>query len=164
MKRHFTIMAVLLILAGASLFAQSEEKDVKVLDLNEAGKDKLKLGVSLGYPEFGLVGGWQVSRSLEADLFLGSLNYNAFCLGGSAMFSLIDVEIGTEIFPVTVGPFVNVALGPHDTVLSLGGKARMEYTFDFSLNLYLESGLAINLGDSDNPWGIPVSLGVRYVF
>ena len=48
--------------------------------------------------------------------------------------------------------------------LSVGGVARIEYTFDFDLNLYLESGLAINLGNNNHPWDIPVSLGIRYIF
>ena len=160
-------------LASVSLTAQNVElldepdlknRDVDVVNLSEAGKDKLKLGLSLGYPMTGLTAGWQAGKSLEFDVLVGSLNYNSFGLGGSVMLSLVDVQIGGELFPLTAGPFLYAGLGGSNVTLSVGGMARMEYTFDFDLNLYLESGLAVNLGDNNHPWGIPVSLGIRYIF
>jgi hypothetical protein len=149
-----------------SLFEGTDLKnrDVETINLNEAGKGKLKLGISLGYPVTGLTAGWNVGKSMEMDLLVGSWNYDSFCLGGSAMFSLVDLEIGTEIFPLSAGPFLYTGVSNNYLSLGLGGIARMEYTFDFRLNLYLESGLAVVLQNSNATMAVPFGLGIRYVF
>ena len=120
MKNLIYTILLLTVMAGVSLTAQNvklldesdlKNRDVDVVNLSEAGKDKLKLGLSLGNPMAGLTAGWQAGKSLEFDLLVGSLYYNSFGLGGSAMISLIDVEIGGEIFPLTAGPFIYARTG-----------------------------------------------------
>ena len=174
MKQKIILVSCLFLLTLMALPARStvllegtdlKNRDVETLDLNEVGKEKLKLGVSLGYPMTGFTAGWQAGKSLELDLLLGSWNYDSFCIGGSAMISLVDLKIGGELFPLTAGPFVYTGISNDGADLSMGAMVRMEYTFDFRLNLYLESGLAINVTDlDDNPLGLPLSLGIRYIF
>ncbi len=171
----FRSLLLVIFLAGSvlPLFSQDislfegkdlKNRDVETINLNEAGRDKLKLGISLGYPVTGLTAGWNAGKSMELDLLVGSWNYDSFCLGGSIMFSLVDLEIGTEIFPLTAGPFLYTGVSNNYLSLGMGGVARMEYTFDFRLNLYLESGLGVVLQNGSANMTIPFSLGIRYVF
>ncbi len=175
MKSRYFPIAILFASSLLTLAAQSpallegedlKNREVETINLNEAGKDKLKLGISLGYPMTGITAGWQAGRSLELDALVGSWNYDSFCLGGAALFTIVDLQIGTEIFPLSGGPFVFTGIGNDYMVLSLGGLIRMEYSFDFPLNVYLESGLALNISNDrgQSPWGIPVSVGFRYIF
>ncbi|MDC7220928.1 MAG: hypothetical protein PQJ59_13415 [Spirochaetales bacterium] len=170
------IIFSLLILFAVGFFLSAEtvdflgetdiaNRDVDTVDLGEVGKDKLKLGVSLGYPVSGVTAGWQVGKSLELDLLAGAWEDDKFCFGGSAMVSLLDIKIGTEVFPLTAGPFIYTGFGSDDLLVSTGAVGRVEYTFDFKLNLYIESGLALQLTElDDNPVAVPVSLGIRYIF
>jgi hypothetical protein len=146
-----------------------KDRDVETVDLGEAGKDKLKLGLSLGYPLSGITAGWQLGKSLELDGVVGSgWNYNYIGLGLSTMFSLVDLKISEEIFPITIGPFGYAGVGTEFLGFSAGAMVRFEYTFDFRLNLYLESGFSVNFMDmaenQDIPIGFPTSLGIRYIF
>lgn len=143
-----------------------KDRDVASFDLEDAGKDKLKLGISLGYPLSGITAGWQVGKSLELDLLVGTGDYETISLGGSAMISLVDIELGGEVFPLTAGPFVYTAIGENYFGMSAGALARVEYTFDFQLNLYLESGVMVNFLDQsdETTFNFPVSLGIRYIF
>ncbi|MDC7223156.1 MAG: hypothetical protein PQJ60_05400 [Spirochaetales bacterium] len=174
MAQKLVSIVFMLIFTGAVLSAQSLElfegtdlknRDVETLDLGEAGKGKLKLGISLGTPMTGLTAGWQAGDTLELDLLVGSWGYDSVCLGGGLMISLLDIKISDEIFPLTVGPFVYTGLSSGDLLLSAGGVARVEYTFDFDLNLYVESGLTVNISQlSDNPLSPVFGLGARYIF
>jgi hypothetical protein len=173
--KHRFIFILFIVFVSISLFAQSSDllgesdlknREVETVDLGEIGKNKLKLGLAGFYPMAGVTAGWQVGESLELDFTAGSLYYDSFALGAGAMISLLDLKIGEEIFPITLGPVLYTGFGgENDFIVSLGGLARTEYTFDFNLNLYIESGLVVNLTEwEDNALAVPFSLGIRYIF
>lgn len=164
MKRLLIIMIMTLMVLGG---LTADRKDVDTVDLEKVGKDRLLLGLSVGYPLSGITAGWKAGDGLELDATLGALNYNYLSLGAAAMISVVNLEMGGEIFPLKAGPFVYAGFGSRFFGLGAGAMARMEYTFDFPLNLYLEGGVmleAFDLNDGGLPLGFPVSLGARYVF
>jgi len=163
MKRITLILFMLCL--TLPLFSQDkkvEDKKVKEINLStEKLEGRAKIGVALGYPS-GLVFGYRLANYLEVNALAGSY-YNGFTLGGNLLFTLADINIKDQIFPLSVGPQLNVTLGDNFN-MSVLGLLRWEYTFEeIPLNLYIEAGPGVSfINDIDFDWA--VSLGVRYVF
>jgi hypothetical protein len=79
------------------------------------------------------------------------------------MFTLADIMIKDQPFPLSLGPQLNVNMG-NEFNMSVLGLLRWEYTFEeIPLNLYIEAGPGISfLKGVDLDWS--TSLGIRYVF
>ncbi len=139
-----------------------EDKEIKEINLNtESLEGRAKAGVALGYPS-GLVFGYRLANYLEINVLAGTL-YNGFTLGGNLMFTLADIMIKDQPFPLSLGPQLNVNMG-NEFNMSVLGLLRWEYTFEeIPLNLYIEAGPGISfLKGVDLDWS--TSLGIRYVF
>jgi hypothetical protein len=130
--------------------------DTKWLD------ERAKLGVALGEP-LGLVFGYHFSKTFEANLLVGSrFDLKTFTFGGNGLFTLIDFQIGKQVFPFSVGPAVYFDFADSISMDALG-VARIEYTFNIPLNLYLEGGAGYTLFNrSGFAW--TAAVGARYVF
>lgn len=163
MKR--TVLVILMFCLIFPLFADDkkvEDKEIKEISLDTKNlEDRAKIGVALGYPS-GVVFGYRLANFLEVNALLGTF-YNGFTVGGNLMFTIADIKIKDQSFPLSLGPHVNFHMGDNFD-MSLMGFIRWEYTFeDIPLNLYLEGGPGIFLLQGiDLTWS--TSLGIRYVF
>ncbi|MDC7234190.1 MAG: hypothetical protein PQJ58_13230 [Spirochaetales bacterium] len=163
MKR--VLLSLLLISLIIPAFAEEkkvEDKEIREINVStENLEGRAKIGVAIGYPS-GLVFGYRLANYLEANLLAGSF-YNGFTLGGNLMFTVADIKIKEQSFPLSLGPQVNFHFGK-DFNMSLMGFIRWEYTFEeIPLNLYLEGGPGLYfLQGPELTWS--TSLGVRYVF
>jgi hypothetical protein len=170
MKRVL-ILLVALVLA-CPVFALAEElegelellkKEPKTVKIDTKWLDeRAKLGVALGEP-LGLVFGYHFSKTFEANLLLGSrFDLKTFTAGGSGLFTLIDFQIGKQVFPFSVGPVVYFDFADSISMDALGA-ARLEYNFKIPLNLYIEGGVGYTLFNrSGFAW--TAAVGARYVF
>ncbi|MDA3810657.1 MAG: hypothetical protein PF518_10075 [Spirochaetaceae bacterium] len=142
-----------------------------------ANEGKFKAGVSLGYPT-GLTVGWHPSEKFELNLLLGT-DYTGFTVGITPLFTLTNLDISDNNFPLSIGPSVNFSFAQYVTAIDILGLIRMEYNFkDIPLNAYVEFGAGVRITSVTIPafWTIPETtvsttgfgwssaLGVRYVF
>jgi len=167
----FIILSVFNLTAERLSAEEGEIKTIK-LDTKEV-EGKLKAGVALGYP-WGLTAGYRFSNVFELNGTLGS-DYNDFTMGVNGLFTLVNLDISNEKFPVSVGPALYSHFGYHDgnydkgrdheyTRIDLLGVARIEYSFDeIPLNLFVEAGLGLQLVRFTGPAG-SFAPGVRYIF
>jgi hypothetical protein len=171
MKRLIAVVIAMLILAPVFAFADQVGHDLEQLKDDEVktvtvdGKwleNRAKLGLAIGRP-WGLVFGYHFTKTFEGNFLLGSnFNIDGVTVGGSGLFTLVNLKIGKEIFPFSVGPAVYLNFH-NDFNMDALGVARLEYTFDAPINLYLEGGAGINVfNDVEFAW--TAAVGVRYVF
>jgi hypothetical protein len=164
-KIYLSIIIIFLVSsAGSSQIVESlgEDRDIKTIKIdNKRGDDRLKAGLSLGYP-FGITAGYSFSNFFELNGLAGS-NYHDFTLGGSALFTVANIDISGEKFPLSIGPAFYNHFGERyrfDTLAT----ARLEYSFEeIPLNLFVEAGAGIRLVEFAGPAG-SFAIGVRYIF
>ena len=171
MKRLAYIMIAMLILVPVMAFADQIGDELELLKDDEVktvtvdGKwleNRAKLGLAIGKP-WGLVFGYHFSKSFEGNLLLGSnFNIDGVTLGGSGLFTLVNLKIGESIFPFSVGPAVYFNFFNTFNMDALG-VARIEHSFNAPINLYLEGGAGINIFD-DITFAWTAAVGIRYVF
>jgi hypothetical protein len=171
MKRLIAIMIAMLILIPALVLADqvSDEmvqlKDANVKTVQVDGKwleNRAKVGIAIGKP-WGLVFGYHFTETFEGNILVGSnLNIDGLTVGGNGLFTLVNFKVGDTIMPFSVGPAVYLNFFDNLNMDALG-VARLEYTFDAPVNIYLEGGVGINiLQDVELAW--TAAVGVRYVF
>lgn len=163
---------ILLSIALISIISFSLTADAKTVTIdNKRTNDNFKAGVVLGYPT-GLTAGWRLSDLLEMNFHLAT-HYSDVIIGAAPMFTLVNINIADEIFPLSLGPMVNIGFdfSPFNNLVDIDilANLRIEYSFkNIPLNLFLEGGggIKINLGDDTNPIGGQGSgaIGVRYIF
>lgn len=163
MKKVLLVLTAL-ILGTLSLSAD----DVKTITMdNQRTDDKFKVGIVLGYPT-GLTAGWRLSETIELN-FVAATHYSDFTLGFVPLFTIANLSIADEIFPLSIGPAAYLGLDWNgDLNMDILGNVRIEYSFkEIPLNLFLEGGIGINLDfNGDNlvhPQGSG-ALGIRYIF
>jgi hypothetical protein len=164
MKKYMLILITLLIVTFSLNAADKEIKTFKLDGKQTSGK--IKAGISLGYPT-GLTLGWRPSNYFEANLLLAT-NFEGITIGFSPLFTLVNLEVEEQIFPLSAGPSINLNLGSKSQNLDILGLVRLEYSFkEIPLNLFLEGGMGINLELGSNA-GISLAgsgaLGIRYIF
>jgi hypothetical protein len=164
MKKLMLILTALLMVSFSLNAADKEIKTFKIDGKQTSGK--IKAGVSLGYPT-GLTFGWRPSDFFEANLLLAT-NFEGITIGFTPLFTLINLEVENQIFPLSAGPSVNLNLGSYSQNIDILGLMRLEYSFkEIPLNLYLEGGLGLNMelgNDAGASLGGSGALGVRYIF
>ena len=171
MKRTLAIMVAMIILVPVFAFAGQTGEDVEMLQDDEVRtvtvdgrwlENRAKLGLAIGKP-WGLVFGYHFTRTFEGNLLVGSdFDIDGVIVGGSGLFTLVNLKIGKELFPFSVGPAVYANFQSNFNMDALG-VARFEYTFKAPVNLYLEGGAGINIFD-DIAFAWTAAIGVRYVF
>ena len=154
------ILIITLIFLSFSAFANNQGS------AGSAGS--FKAGVALGYPT-GVTAGWRVTDKFELNALLGT-KYYGFTIGITPLFTLVDLNIADQPFPLSVGPQVNINLGGFGyTALDLLGVIRLEYTLkEIPLNFFIEGGAGVGLfmysGYSTTYFSWSSAVGVRYVF
>jgi len=164
-------MIAMLVLVPALVFADQVGDEMELLKDDEVKtvtvdgrwlENRAKLGLAIGKP-WGLVFGYHFTKSFEGNFLLGSnFNIDGVTVGGSGLFTLVNLKLGEQIFPFSVGPAVYANFFSTFNMDALG-VARLEYTFKAPVNLYLEGGAGINIFDDLN-FGWTAAAGVRYVF
>lgn len=163
MKKTILLFSLFLFI---SLNLNAEPKTI-TLD-NQRTDDNFKLGVVLGYPS-GLTAGWHLSDSFELNVVAGT-HYSDITVGVAPLFTLVNINISDQIFPLSAGPAAYINIGwKGDIQVDILGNVRWEYSFEeIPLNLFIEGGLgvALNIGDEKNPISPQGSgsLGIRYIF
>ncbi len=167
MIKKILMLSMLSIIISSSLSAQErtslrEDRDIKTIKLdNKRGDDKFKAGVSFGYP-FGVTAGYSFSNFFELNGLIGS-NYHDFTVGGSALFTVADIDISGEKFPLSIGPAFYNHFGK-DYKFDTLATVRLEYSFkEVPVNLFVEAGAGIRLVEFAGPAG-SFALGARYIF
>lgn len=139
------------------------------------GSGKTKAGVILGN-SFNATIGFDTGGVTEWNIIAGSnYNFSYFWVGANVLFTLADINIEGETFPLSFGPQASVgwwgAYGYGGMYVDVLAMLRWEYTFNFPLNLFIEfgAGLGMNFGDyyTNNlylDFAYRAGLGVRYVF
>jgi len=159
------IAALLLMSMAFTAFADDkkiEDKEIKQVNLStESLEGRAKIGLALGYP-LGIVFGYRVANYMEVNAFLGT-HFSDFSMGANVLFTIADINIKDESFPLSIGPAVYFDFGK-DFDMTVLGILRWEYTFkEIPLNLYIEGGPGFAfIQGFDFRWSS--SLGVRYVF
>jgi len=166
MKRIAIIVIVALVLAaGLSAQAVTEDKDVKTLSVDVEGR--AKAGLLAGMPS-GLTIGYRLSNWFEVNATAG---YNfiiedAVVLSANGLFTLVNIPAGEiGVLPLSVGPQVNFLFNDGVSI-QLVGDVRVEYTFeDIPLNLFVEGGFGFEFNDPNDEWiAWNGGIGARYVF
>ncbi|PKL17409.1 MAG: hypothetical protein CVV49_11380 [Spirochaetae bacterium HGW-Spirochaetae-5] len=152
----------------------AEEGDIKTVKIDTTKVEgKLKAGVALGYP-WGITAGYRFSNIFELNGTLGS-DYNDFTMGVNGLFTVVNLDISNEKFPISVGPALYSHFGHRDgndkdgrddeyTRIDLLGVVRVEYSFDeIPLNLFVEAGLGLEVVKFAHTAG-SFAIGVRYIF
>ena len=158
MKKTFAILFMLL-----SVFRvyTAEMKDKESSLITGEMEGRAKLGITLGYP-MGVVFGYDFAESTEVNALVGT-RFNDLILGLNMLFTLVDIKIDGESFPLSLGPAVYLELS---TTFDMAVLAilRWEYTFkNIPLNLYVEGGPGLAfIQDMQFRWTSAVA--VRYVF
>lgn len=167
MIKKILMLILLSMVISSSLLAQErtslrEDREIKTIQLeNKRGDDKFKAGIALGYP-YGVTAGYSFSNFFELNGLIGS-NYQDFTVGGSALFTLAEIDISGEIFPLSAGPAVYNHFGKNYKLQTLA-TIRLEYSFkDVPINLFVEAGAGIRLVEFAGPAG-SFALGARYIF
>lgn len=196
MKKVLLLVAVLFTatlvfatdLTGADQLAG---KRVESTSLNGApAVGKLKAGVVAGTQEAATVG-FRPSDKMEFNAVLGygifpyrytydwfgtstsyTANYWAFTVGVNALFTVADIKISGQVFPLSVGPAVNLGFTAGLFTIEPLGLVRWEYSFEkYPLNVFIETGAGVSFTISDNEYWdmapsfvIQANAGVRYIF
>ncbi len=162
--KQVLLVLITMILTSLSLSADG----VKTIKLdNQRTDDKFKIGVVLGYPT-GLTAGWRLSDTFEMN-FVAGTHYTDFTIGVAPLFTIVNLSIADEIFPLSVGPAAYLVVDWNgDLDMDILGNVRIEYSFkEIPLNLFLEGGIGIKLDFNGNylvhPQGSG-ALGIRYIF
>jgi hypothetical protein len=79
------------------------------------------------------------------------------------LFTLVNLEVEDQKLPLNLGPLAYVAFTGNDLDASVGAITRLEYDFNFPLNLYFQAGMVVNIGQ-DSLFSWPFALGARYIF
>ncbi len=174
MKKILLITATLLLIS-ATIFAEKRVESTKPDGSDAVGS--IKAGVVLGYPS-GLTIGFRTSDVFEINAHVSS-HYSDLSLGANVLFTLVDINISEEIFPLSIGPAVNINIpflanvyynGAYVSNLNFDflGMVRWEYSFkNIPLNLFIEGGLGLNVAFRSS---VPLSFtgssafGIRYIF
>lgn len=165
-KRIFYSILVLLMLTVAANSQNakplSEDREIKTIKLGtKRGNEKLKAGLSLGYP-VGFTAGYSFSNYFELNGLIGS-DYDDLTLGVSGLFTVVNIDIAGEKFPLSIGPAFYNYFGEKYKLDALVF-ARLEYSFEkIPLNLFVEAGAGIRLRKFADKAG-SCALGVRYIF
>ena len=161
MRKILLVLCAVLIAGSLAYAKEKEPKTIKV-DKNLLA-NRAMVGVQIGQP-LGAVFGYHFTKTIEGNLLLGTnFGFDYFVLGGNALFTVINFDVGKTVLPFSVGPavFANFAAPFNMDIL---GVARLEYTFkDTPVNIYAEGGLGVNAFDAV-AIGWTASAGVRYVF
>lgn len=127
-----------------------------------AADSGIKLGVVGGYPVSGLTGGFRLDKAVELNVNVGTDYYG---LGASVngLFNIVDIKIGSEVLPLSVGPEVYLGVGSY---FDLGALAivRWEWTPSFLnfLNFFVEGGAGLEIIDNLHfQWSSKA--GIRFV-
>lgn len=168
---------IFLIICSSGFAAEKsiiEKREIKTITIDTTKVEgKLKAGVVLGYP-LGVTAGYRFSNVFELNGIIGS-NYDDLSLGVNGLFTLINLEISREIFPLSIGPALYTHFDHHDgssnngnddeyTKIDLLGIARLEYSFkEIPLNLFVEAGIGLELVKFTDTAG-SFAIGVRYIF
>ena len=132
------------------------------------GAGRTKVGVVLGRGLFATAG-FPMGKTTELNVYAGAgWNFKTVTLGANFLFTLVDINIEGETFPLSLGPQVDISFGSASGVgLGIFADLRWEYTFNFPLNLFIEFGPGVDMwlsNDSTVRFGWRGGLGVRYVF
>lgn len=163
MKKALIFCLILVALAGYL----SAEDDVRTINLDDVDAGGVRAGFELGVPITGITAGYHMSEKLEVNLIVGSLlDFNSVALGGSVLYTLFNFEIQEQNLPLNLGPVAYCTIGSEYFGISAGALARIEYDFEFPLNLYFQSGMIVNIVKDENDplFNWPFALGVRYIF
>jgi hypothetical protein len=172
MKKIVAILIVVLLALPVVAFADELGDELELLKKDKEAKtvkvgtkwleNRAKLGLAIGKP-WGITFGYHFSKSFEGNLLVGSdFNMDGVVVGGSGLFTLVNFDISDQIFPFSIGPAAHLNFFNTFTIDALG-VARIEYTFDIPLNLYIEGGLGINILD-DIEFAWTAAVAARYVF
>lgn len=159
---------VVLLVAALLMVTFSVSADTKTITIdNNRTDDAFKAGVVLGYPT-GLTAGWRIAEGVELN-FVAATHYYDITVGFAPLFTLANLNISGQIFPLSVGPAAYLSIDWAGGIdIDILGDVRIEYSFDnIPLNLFLEggAGITIDLGSNQliRPQGSG-ALGVRYIF
>jgi hypothetical protein len=158
------ILLVVCALLMVSSFAFAKEKEPKTVKVDtDILANRAKVGVQLGQPH-GIVFGYHFNKTIEGNILAGTnAGFDYFVLGGNALFTVINFDVGKTVLPFSIGPAV-FANFDDPFNMDILGVARLEYNFkDAPVNLYIEGGLGVNAFDNlDLGW--TAAAGVRYAF
>lgn len=154
----------------AVLFVTVLSLNAETRTINLDGKrtdDKFKLGVALGYPT-GITAGLRTSEHFELNGVVAT-HYSDFTVGIIPMFTLANLQIADEVFPLSIGPAGYLTIDWFGGIdIDILGNVRVEYSFkSIPLNLFLEGGAGIKLDLGSNQLIKPQgsgALGIRYIF
>ena len=138
------------------------DRDIKTYSLdNERNDDKFKAGVSLGYP-LGITAGYRFSNFFEINGLIGS-DYNSLTAGGSGLFTVANIDISGNDFPLSIGPAFYAHFGD-DFKFDVLATVRFEYSFkEVPINLFIEAGAGLKVYEDFGPAG-SLAIGIRYIF
>ncbi len=160
------LILIFLFILTAGLFANDnryEDKEIPELSLStEDLEGRAKAGLAIGYP-FGLTFGYRLANYLEANAFAGTHFNSDFAMGANLLFTIVNINMGDEIFPLSMGPALYCDFDDEFS-MAAGATVRWEYTFDeVPLNLYIEATPGLQFMN-DFGFYLASSFGVRYVF
>ena len=157
----------LLLMAASVVYTQEEislgeDRKIQTISLdNKRTDDKLKAGLFLGYP-FGVTAGYSFSNFFEINSLIGT-NYNSITAGGSGLFTVANIDISGNYFPLSIGPAFYAHFGK-DFKYDVLAAVRLEYSFEEApLNLFVEGGLGTKVFEGLR-WAGSLGVGVRYIF
>ncbi len=144
------------------------------------GADLMKFGAYVGSPLLATAGFEFNDGGMEINVHAGYSYgyyggyygyygyYGGFIVGANALFTIAEINFGGGIFPMAIGPQVDLRIGYGGSLgLDVLAVWRWEYTFWFPLNVYIQfgGGLGVDFGSS-KPFGFAWTSGVgaRYVF
>jgi hypothetical protein len=167
MKR-FLILLSIVVFAAPLAFADELEllkkgDTVKTVKIDSSWlENRAKLGLALGTP-WGVTFGYHFSEKFEGNFLIGStFKVDGVTAGGSGLFTLVNLDISDEIFPLSAGPAAYFHFADPFGIDILG-VVRIEYTFGIPLNLYLEGGGGVEVLDEVG-FAYTIAAAARYVF
>ena len=144
------------------LEAGKSNKDINLDKLDKKLEGKGKIGLTLGYPT-GITFGYKMTNLIEINAMLGLFAFDQFALGASTLFTLADIVLKDNVFPLSFGPAVYMRTGDKLRTDVLG-VLRLEHTFaDEPLNVFVEGGAGIEV-TPDTGFVGSGAIGIRYVF
>lgn len=161
MKKRILILTIILLVVSLPLMAEDFGQG------RDMGAGHTKVGTILGRGFFGTVG-FDSGGATEINVHAGTgWNFNYINIGANILFTMVDINIEGQIFPLSIGPQVDVTFGGGGFDLAILAMVRWEYTFWFPLNLFIEVGPGVGLNFNNGvgayfDWRGGV--GVRYVF
>ena len=177
MNSFMRIFFIIFIILPSADFAAdksiTEDREIKTITLDtKEFEGKLKAGIVLGYP-WGITAGYRFSNFFELNSMLGS-DYNDFTASVNGLFTIFNLKISHELFPLTIGPALYSHFGYHDgskhssdgeyTRIDILGIARIEYSFkETPVNMFAEGGAGLEVVKFAGTAG-SFAVGVRYIF